>query len=165
MRSRQLAALLYAIRRSEHSASDVASGADYFTFYGGVRFAGTSDHPALTGEMQGTPLPDSYCLAAGMQPGCVSTAAGAYQINLPTWRRIRVRNPFIFDFSPASQDEAAVRLITERGADRLLAQGLVDQAIYRLSPVWASLPRSQSGQPQRAIADVLAFYDEGLALA
>lgn len=155
-------ALLYAIRRAEHSANDVAAGLEYFTFYGQTYFSNTADHPVLTGEKAGIRLPDKYCLAAGLQPGCVSTAAGAYQINLPTWQRVRVKGPRLNDFSPASQDEAAIRLIKEKRADLLINAGRVQEAFFALSPIWASLPYSNSGQPKRTLPEMMAFYDEGI---
>lgn len=158
-------ALLYAIRRAEHFPGRVATGEDYRTFYGNTLFDSFADHPVLTGEKVGIRLPDEWCRAAGYGPGCVSTAAGAYQITVPTWRRIRVREPYLLDFSPASQDEAAMRLIRERGADRLIRAGRIADAFYALAPVWASLPRSTSNQPQKSIDAMLAYYSEGLARA
>jgi muramidase (phage lysozyme) len=156
-------ALLYAIRRAEHFPGRVASGEDYRTFYGNTLFDSFADHPVLTGEKVGIRLKDEWCRAAGLGPGCVSTAAGAYQINVPTWRRIRTRAPYLMDFSPTSQDEAAMRLIRERGADRLIRAGRIADAFYALAPVWASLPRSTSSQPQKTIDAMLAYYAEGLS--
>lgn len=155
-------AFLYAIRRSEHMQRDVDRGLDFFTYYGGSRFNDLRDHPVLTGEKQGIPLPDDYCVAAGMGPGCVSTAAGAFQINRPTWVRVRSKEPRIPDFSPSSQMEAARRLLVEKGADKLIAQGRIEEAVYRVAPIWASLPGSTSKQPGRSIADVMSYYQDGL---
>lgn len=158
-------ALLYAIQRSEHFQGDVDSGMAYQTFYGGSRFTNMTDHPVATGEKRGIKLPDAWCRAAGYGPGCVSTAAGAYQLTLPTWQRERSQAPYLHDFSPQSQDAAALRLIAEKGADKLLAAGDVPGAIYRLSSIWASLPRSTSLQPQKSIDQVMAYYTEGLSLS
>jgi hypothetical protein len=82
-------AMLTAIRFAEHNDNDVKQGRDYFTFYSGLRFEGTRDHPAITGERQPVRLPERYCRAAGFKGACYSTAAGAYQINVPTWRDFR----------------------------------------------------------------------------
>lgn len=165
MLASKIDAFLYAVRRSEHLASDVASNEDFRTFYGGSRFTSFADHPVLTGEKVGVPLPPEYCRAAGFEPPCVSTAAGALQINVPTWKRIRLRGEYLADFTPASQLEAGRRLLRERGADRMIAVGDVENAVYRMAPIWASLPRSTSTQPHRSIDDVMAYYSEGLTLA
>lgn len=162
--SSKMRALLYMIRRSEHSAADVAADLDWTTFYGGSRFSSLADHPVLTGEKRGVPLPPEYCRAAGFSPGCVSTAAGAFQFIVPTWNRLRALSPRLPDFSPDSQTAAAIRLIKEKGADRLVEAGDLEGAIYRLSGVWASLPHSRSNQPHRTLDEVVAFYDEGLTL-
>jgi muramidase (phage lysozyme) len=159
-----LSALLYAIRTAEHG-SWKDDGLRYFTFYGGAAFAGLTDHPVATGELKGVRLPDRYCRAAGLRPGCVSTAAGAYQIILPTWRRVREAGrwgPRLVDFSIDSQDEAARRILEGTGALRLLAAGDIEGAIRRAATQWASLPGSTSGQPQRTMAEVLAWYRQGI---
>lgn len=160
-----LDAFLMMIRKSENSASDVAEGVDYQTFYGGSRFYDLSDHPAITGEKVGVKLPDAWCIAAGYGPGCVSTAAGAYQITRTTWKRIRAASgwgPYLNDFSPASQDAAAIRLLREANVLTMIDNGQIEQAIYKVSGIWASLPRSKSKQPQHSLPQVLAFYNDSL---
>lgn len=159
-----LSALLYTIRTAEHGAWK-DDGLRYFTFYGGTAFAGIEDHPVATGERQGVRLPDRYCRAAGLRPGCVSTAAGAYQIILPTWRRVREAGrwgPRLPDFSVDSQDEAARRILEGTGALARLVAGDVEGAIRRAATQWASLPGSTSGQPQRTMGEVLAWYQQAL---
>lgn len=159
-----LGGFLWMIRNSEHLRANVLSGADYGTFYGGSRFYSFADHPVLTGEKTGVKLPDAMCKAAGFVPGCVSTAAGAYQIIKPTWERVRQAGswgPHLDDFSPASQDEAARRLLWECGALADLQAGNFSGAVQRASKLWASLPGSRAGQPQRDMSAVIAFFDEG----
>lgn len=159
-----LRALLYAIRTAEHGTW-VNDGLRYFRFYGGSGFAGVADHPVATGEKVGVKLPDRYCRGAGLAPGCVSTAAGAYQIILPTWRRVREAGrwgPRLEDFGVQSQDEAARRILAESGALAMLEAGNVEGAILRAGSQWASLPGSTSGQPQKAMAWVMAHYQDGL---
>ncbi len=158
-------AFLYAVRMAENLPADVERGLDFFTFYGGSRFNDLRDHPVATGEKKGVKLPDTYCRAAGFSPGCVSTAAGALQINLPTWKRVRTKGPYLPDFSPANQLEAGRRLMVEKGADLSVFAGRVDEAFYRMAPIWASLPRSTSQQPQKTIDQMLAYYQTGLTLA
>lgn len=156
----QVAAFLYAIRCSEHNAADVASGRDYQTFYSGLRFVDMTDHPVITGELKGVKLPDAMCKAAGYGPGCVSTAAGAYQITRPTWVEFRELSPRLPDFSPASQDAAAARILERLGVRRLLYAGDVQGAIMKASTRWASLPGSTAKQGGRTMAFVLDKFSQ-----
>lgn len=160
-----IAAFLYMIRSAEHRASDVRSGADYGTFFGGGRFTNFADHPVNTGELKGVPLKPEWCRAAGYPSGrCVSTAAGAYQFTRPTWNELRAAGrwgPRLPDFSPRNQDEAAVRLLGRLGVPSLLARGDLEAAILAAAPRWASLPGSTSGQPQKSMAFAIAKFNEG----
>jgi muramidase (phage lysozyme) len=97
-----LAAFLLAIRARESGPDDSA----YLIQCGGTYASSYAEHPALLG-WRGLPLSDALCAGAGFGPGCVSTAAGAYQITKPTWTRLRDKLGLV-DFSPASQDAAAV---------------------------------------------------------
>jgi muramidase (phage lysozyme) len=153
-------AFLYAIRASEHTAATIANGTEYSTFYGGKRFVDMSNHPSLTGEIPGVPLPASVCIAAGFGPGCVSTAAGAYQINLPTWQQFGAGLP---DFTPESQDAAARRILDYDGVTPLLLQGEIAQAIYAAAGRWASLPGSTANQSGRSLKFVVDKIEAGLA--
>lgn len=163
-----IAAFLYMIRSAEHRASDVRTGADYGTFFGGGRFTNFADHPVNTGELKGVPLKPEWCRAAGFPSGrCVSTAAGAYQFTRPTWNELRAAGrwgPRLPDFSPASQDEAAVRLLGRLGVPAMLAAGDLQGAIRTASARWASLPGSTSGQPQKSMAFALAKFNEGTSM-
>jgi lysozyme len=124
-----------------------------------------TDHPVVTGELKGVPLPDHICQAAGLGAGCVSTAAGAYQIIRPTWNRVREIAPRLPDFSPASQDEAAIRILNEAGVIPLIQAGEIDSAIKKASKIWASLPYSQAQQNPKQLAYATDRYAEGLAQA
>lgn len=160
-----LRAFLYLIRNAEHTRADAASGAAYRTFYGGARFDDMSDHPVITGELSGVPLPDSTCRRARTGTGCVSTAAGAYQIIKPTWQRVREAGPWggrLPDFGPDSQDEAARRILIEQGAMPLIEAGEIESAIRAAGRAWASLPGSAAGQRQLDMASALAVFDDGL---
>lgn len=157
-------AFLYMLQSSEHAyPQDVNNGIAYSTFYGGSRFYDFSDHPVNTGEKKGVRLSDAQCRASGFKPGCVSTAAGAYQFIKPTWDRIRAIAPRLPDFSPASQDEAAVRLLNSIGALVLIQSGDIEAAIAKSSKTWASLPGSKAQQNPRQMAFVIDRFNEGLA--
>lgn len=160
-----LRAFLYLIRNAEHTRADALNGAAYSTFYGGARFTDFSDHPVITGELSGVPLPDAVCRRAGHSPGCVSTAAGAYQIIKPTWQRVRAAGPWgdrLPDFSPESQDEAARRILIEQGALPMIEAGDIESAIRAAGRAWASLPGSAAGQRQLDMESALAVFDDGL---
>jgi lysozyme len=158
-----LSAFLYMIRSTEHVyPRDVTNDAAYSIFYGGSKFQNFADHPVVTGEKKGITLPDAMCKAAGLKPGCVSTAAGAYQFIKPTW--VRIRNKLgLSDFSPLSQDRAAVELLDEIGATDLIFAGDIEGAIQKASRIWASLPGSTAQQNPKALAYALNRFDDGLA--
>ena len=158
-----LSAFLFMIRSTEHVyPRDVIGDAAYSIFYGGSKFQNFADHPVITGEKKGVPLPDQYCKAAGLKPGCVSTAAGAYQLIKGTWTRLRDRLN-LPDFSPLSQDRAAVGLLEEIGAVDLIYAGDIEGAIHKASKIWASLPGSTAQQNPKALAYALNRFDDGLA--
>ena len=158
-----LSAFLYMIRVAETGSRDEGA---YSIYYGGSRFSSFADHPVATGEKKGVPLPDRFCRAAGLAPGCVSTAAGAYQFILPTWRAVRQAGawgPALPDFGIDSQDEGARRLLLQSGALAVLLAGNVEGAIARASSIWASLPGSTAQQGGKTLDQALALYREGLA--
>jgi muramidase (phage lysozyme) len=158
-----LSAFLFMIRSTEHVyPRDVIGDAAYSIFYGGSKFSSFRDHPVITGEKKGVPLPDAMCTAAGLKPGCVSTAAGAYQLIKPTWVRLRDKLN-LPDFSPLSQDRAAVGLLEEIGAVDLIYAGDIEGAIHKASKIWASLPGSTAQQNPKALAYALNRFDDGLA--
>jgi lysozyme len=128
----------------------------YNTLMGGALFNGYATHPALAG-WRGTPLSDSMCAGAGFGPGCVSTAAGAYQINKPTWNRIAGKLG-LPDFSPASQDAAAWELIREKGADADILAGRIAVAVSKVRKIWASLPGAGYGQHEVALSAFNSVY-------
>lgn len=171
-----LAAFLYMIRSSEHLFPRNVVGTDeaYRVFYGDTerapnRFQSFADHPVLTGEKTGVPLPAQMCRAAGIASGvCVSTAAGAYQINLPTWREFREAGrwgPRLPDFSPESQDEAARRILIRVGALPLIEAGDIRGAAIRASGRWASLPWSRAQQRPKPESFAIARFNEAAAAA
>lgn len=118
-----------------------------------------SDHPASTGEWTGEKLPDNYCRAVNLPTGCKSTAAGAYQIILPTWNDIKKRLSSL-TFQAQDQDNAALFLIERRGALRDIEDGNFQSAIYKLNREWASLPGSPYGQPRRSMSELEKYYEK-----
>ena len=158
--NKNLTAFLRAIRYGEGTAG----GNGYNILCGGKTFDSFADHPALLG-WSGLPLSDAMCKAAGFGAGCVSTAAGAYQINKPTWRGL-VSKLGLTDFSPESQDRAAVELISQRGALQDVYAGRIQSAVSKCAKVWASLPSAGYGQHEVSINSFLSNYEnEGGAVA
>lgn len=163
----RLAAFLYMIRASEHRfPDDVDNGACYSLFYSRIPFVNRDDHPVITGELRGVRLSDKMCRDAGFPRGCVSTAAGAYQIIKPTWERVRLAGtwgPRLPDFSDQSQDEAARRVLQMVGALDYVLEGDFETAVAKASSQWASLPKATVNQNPRSWQFAVARYDEALA--
>jgi lysozyme len=141
-------------------------GDPYRVLYGHAEWSGAlSDHPAELG-WPGVPLSAVQCQGAGLAPGCVSTAAGAYQITRTTWRSLR-RRLGLEDFGPDAQDAAAIELIRERGALDLVRAGELSAAVQLVRRVWASLPGAgYAGQAMRSLAELeSSFTASGGSLA
>jgi muramidase (phage lysozyme) len=85
--------------------------------------------------------------------GYCSDAAGRYQIKSDTWDDVR-RMLGLADFSPESQDRAAVQLIKWRGGyddvERIDGPNTFSDALYSVRLEWASLPHSPYGQPLKS---------------
>jgi muramidase (phage lysozyme) len=86
-----------------------------------------------------------------------TTAAGAYQFLAGTWDDCRAKLGLL-DFSPGSQDRAAVYLITRRGALDDVKEGRFVDAVRKCSLEWASLPFSPYGQPRISLESAMAIY-------
>lgn len=131
-------AFLMTIRKCEGTA-----GPDgYRTLFGGKLFTSYQSHPNVK-----VPFGNTY-----------STAAGAYQILFRTWETLRLRLS-LPDFSPASQDMAAIELIREKnGALDDVIAGHLETAVSKVRSIWASLPGAGYGQPEKSIASVKQYY-------
>lgn len=77
----------------------------------------------------------------------VSSANGAYQFLLPTWLELQ-KALSLPDFSPHSQDLAAVYRLNQRGALAPLRAGDFMQAIQLTGKEWASLPTAPAEYKQ-----------------
>ncbi len=117
-----------------------------------------SDHPANKG-WGGVRLSDSLCRNAGLNPGCVSTAAGAYQFIKPTWNELK-RRLNLKDFSPDSQDKAAIQLIKDSNAYQDVLQGNWESAIKKCGKIWASFPNNSYGQNPKKLETLLNFINK-----
>ena len=95
--------------------------------------------------------------------GYASDAAGRYQFLSTTWDGV-AKELGLKDFSPASQDLAALQLVRRRGVDP--DKPLTRETLAKLAPEWASLPTLQGasyhGQPVKAADQLLRHYQERL---
>jgi muramidase (phage lysozyme) len=86
-----------------------------------------------------------------------STAAGRYQI-LNRWWRIYKAQMYLRDFSPISQDRYALQQLKEHGALPLIDAGRFDEAVAKVSNVWASLPGAGYGQHENQLENLRDAY-------
>ena len=110
----------------------------YQVAFGGEQIQDLSAHPNVRKQFKQTDGKTN-----------VTTAAGAYQFIKPTWDNLQKRLN-LPDFSPRSQDMAAVALLQENGALPHVLQGDFDTAIAKSGRTWASLPSSPYAQPKRS---------------
>ena len=85
-----------------------------------------------------------------------SSAAGAYQFLAGTWDEC-AKALDLPDFSPDSQDVAALWLTRRRGALRHVVAGRWEAAIAACNREWASLPGSPYGQPTKTLKQCMDF--------
>lgn len=134
-------AFLQLIRSAEGTAGEDG----YNTLFGYEKFEGYDDHPRTL----------------VVKSGYRSTAAGAYQIIEPTWNGLAKQYGFT-DFSPETQDKAAIILIKQAGAYDMVKRGDIQGAISKTNKVWASLPGSPYGQPVITMDSALNRYNHYL---
>lgn len=137
LKNHNVRALLRVIRAGEGTADE----AGYRRIFGGQLFTSFADHPRIVVRKN----------------GYVSSAAGAYQFLSSTWDETR-RVMRLTDFSPASQDLAAVGRIAARGALQDVIAGRFDLAIKKVNREWASMPGSPYGQPVISLAKAASIY-------
>ena len=129
-------------------AGEGTSGPDgYRTLVGGGTFNSFEDHPDIAVRIK---TKEGYI---------TSTAAGAYQIIIRTWEEIESAID-LPDFSPDSQDQAAIWLIGQCGALADAQNGLLASAVEKCNRTWASLPGSPYGQPTRTLAQAQAVFEQ-----
>jgi muramidase (phage lysozyme) len=155
------------------SAPSVNNGYDRFVngVHGASIFTDYSQHPFAGG------LPPITVVAPGTRfpNGLRSDAAGRYQIMLKTWNGLA--NPIsgihLPDFSPLSQDLAAIELMRQRGSLPHLENGNIEAALAAhatpsdleaavedASNIWASFPGNSYGQGGRSMSQILADWDK-----
>lgn len=122
----------------------------YNVMIGGKLFSSYTDHPKV-------PLHTKWGWSA---------AAGRYQFMAKTsktkwntWYEL-VNELNLPDFSPKSQDLAAIQLLKRRKAYNLILAGKIRTALTKtkLNSEWASLPNSPTGQSHLTLSFVLNYY-------
>lgn len=126
LNNKNVQAFLKVIRSGEGTSD--SNG--YRRIFGGQLFTNFADHPRITVS----------------KSGYKSSAAGAYQFIISTWDETKGMMGLV-DFSPASQDLAALGRIAARGALEDVLAGRFELAVKKCAREWASLPFSPYGQP------------------
>lgn len=83
--------------------------------------------------------------------GLKSTAAGRYQLLARYFDAYR-KQLGLADFSPAAQDQIALQQIAEQGALDAIDTGHFQQAVGKVSNIWASLPGAGYGQRENVMS-------------
>lgn len=130
-------AMLAVIRKGEGTSDSKG----YNRIFGGQLFTSFADHPRILVKKN----------------GYSSTAAGAYQFLSKVWDETK-NIMHLKDFSPASQDLAALGRIAARGALDDVIAGRFAVAINKLGKEWASLPNSPYGQPTQTMQGAKSVY-------
>lgn len=110
-----------------------SEGADYDTGFGGTKIS-LDKHP---GEVK------AFRDLTGKRR--MTTAAGRYQFLGSTYKNLSNKLG-LKDFSPVSQDVAAIELLRETGALQDIVKGDFTSAIKKTNRTWASLPDSPHNQ-------------------
>lgn len=140
----KVAAMLAVIREFE-------SRGDYSVLYGGGHFSDFSHHPNIRVPIN---LPG--------YEGKYSTAAGAYQINHPTYLEFAPKIS-VADFSPATQDAMGLAILQDTGAVLSLDLNDIGQAFADASARWASLPGSTANQHPQLLATAIDSFNNYLS--
>lgn len=129
-------AFLNVIAQAEGTTREGQNENGYNVLVGGSLFGDYSDHPNRR-----------ISLRSGNNV-IQSTAAGRYQITRRTWNEA-AKQLGLTDFSPSSQDAAAVYLLNRRGALDDVINGDAAAAISKIGSEWAAFPTSPYDQPTR----------------
>lgn len=136
---------LEVLSKAEGTASYANSG--YNTMFGGDQFYDNSDHPRQLKDFTQTDGTKNK-----------TSAAGRYQFTSGSWdNAAKALN--LTDFSPRSQDLAALFLIQRAGQLENVTNGNFADATSGLGGVCASLPSSNYAQPKRSWEEIQGYSD------
>ncbi len=148
----------------------VAEGTDgpngYRMMFGKALFTSWADHPRRAVQFVNKLGKKLWTSAAGAyQFMAISPTTGGKKTSVNTWDRLKAKLG-LPDFSPDSQDAAAVELIREAGALADVIAGRFDQAVNKVRGIWASMPGAGQAQREVALAELRgAFVRAGGVLA
>ena len=145
----ELRAALDTIRMAEGTWQG-GSDKGYRTMFGGGTFNSFARHP-------------DKVIRSGSY---ASAAAGAYQFMPDTWNEVSKKRG-LKDFSPESQDLAAIEQLKKRGVYEPLKAGkFTPEVAAKMAPEWASFPTmaggSYYGQPSKKFSELQKFYQSRL---
>jgi lysozyme len=121
-------------------------------------FDSFADHPRVATRFTDKAGRQRWTSAAGAyQFMAVSPIPGGGSTRVDTWDNVQ-RALGLPDFSPESQDRAAVELIRRRGALGDVRAGRFAQAVGKVRAEWASLPGAGYDQPERTLEAVQTAY-------
>jgi muramidase (phage lysozyme) len=147
-------AFLQMIRTAEGTAGPNG----YRTLFGGALFNSYQDHPRRAVQFTNQDGKRLWTSAAGAyQFMAVSPLPGGKSTKVNTWDRIRDKLG-LADFSPASQDAAALELIREAGALADVVAGRFDSAVNKVRGIWASMPGAGYAQREADLADLRGVF-------
>lgn len=158
--ARNVAAFLLTIRKAEGTADALGYAALFGHKPNRPRtFSGWDDHPRLAQRFTNKAGDELWTSAAGAyQFMAISPLPGSTKkTKVNTWDRISARLG-LPDFSPESQDAAAVELIREAGALGDVEAGRFDEAIGKVRRIWASLPGAGYAQQERSLDELRTAY-------
>jgi len=129
-------------------------------------FAGFEDHPRIAQQFTDGAGRKLWTTAAGAyQFMAASPIPGGGSTKVDTWTRVQ-RRLGLRDFSPESQDRAALELIREKGALADVDAGRFAEAVAKVRKVWASMPDAGYDQAEKSLDDLrTAYLDAGGYLA
>lgn len=123
----------------------VESSDKYNVIAGGDTFSDYREHP--------------FILNPGRNKPIGTTASGAYQMVVGTWRMARDALG-LTDFSPGSQDKAAIWILQNKrkGSYDAVIQGDIRRAMELLRNEWEAFDKMLSGQYPITIANAESFF-------
>lgn len=130
----------------------------YNVRFGRKLFSSYADHPRIAVQFRDLAGRLLWTSAAGRyQFMAISPLPSGATTRVNTWDRLRDKLQ-LPDFSPASQDAAAIELIRERGALDDVRAGRFALAVDKCRRTWASLPASGHDQPEQPIERLAAAF-------
>ncbi|MEM9542976.1 MAG: peptidoglycan DD-metalloendopeptidase family protein [Cyanobacteria bacterium P01_E01_bin.42] len=124
-------------------------------FKGGNRIKNFSTHPFVGGGWKANQN-CAFIRRAGKR--VCSSASGRYQIMDFNYRSL-TKNEIIRDFTPASQDKAAIYYLQQKGVLKDIAFGNFEKAACKVGGHWASFPCNNYRQPQKKIQQLRYVFD------